>query len=432
VKGRIPEVSFDVGESYAGLLPLGAINDTSNELFYWFFPTANAQGKDDIIIWLNGGPGCSSLEGFLQENGPILWQYGTYKPVPNPWSWTKLANVIWVEQPVGTGFSKGNALPADEVEAANQFLGFWKNFMDTFPSLQGKKIYIAGESYAGLYVPYLTNAMLDKKDTKYYNIKSFMIFDAVMSSDYIAQLIPLAAFVTRYKDIFGFNDTYVNQLNQLHATCGFTKFRDTYLSFPSAGSQPQPDMDSFPSGCLNIWNDVFNAVSTINPCFDMYDIATYCPLPWDVLGFPGSIPFKPKGSPPIYFDRADVRRAINAPTGSPWAECTNNDVFKGGFDRSPPSSFEVIPKLLNSLDRSIIVHGQFDFILLAEGSLLAIQNMTWHGTRGFTQKPSSTFMVPSHPRGALETMAGAGDLGIYHTERNLTYVEVRLSGHMGK
>lgn len=64
----LPFVDFDVGESYAGLLPISDKPDVS-ELYFWFFPTDNALAGDEILIWLNGGPGCSSLEGFFQENG---------------------------------------------------------------------------------------------------------------------------------------------------------------------------------------------------------------------------------------------------------------------------------------------------------------------------------------------------------------------------
>lgn len=83
-------------------------------------------------------PGCSSFEGVIQENGPFQWQYGTYKPVPNPWAWNRLINTVWVEQPIGTGFSRGEVTATSEEDVAKQFLGFWKNFIETF-SMQGEQ-----------------------------------------------------------------------------------------------------------------------------------------------------------------------------------------------------------------------------------------------------------------------------------------------------
>lgn len=68
--GAIPFVNFDIGESYAGLLPISDEEDAS-ELYFWFYPSHNPQAEDEILIWLNGGPGCSSLEGLLQENGVV-------------------------------------------------------------------------------------------------------------------------------------------------------------------------------------------------------------------------------------------------------------------------------------------------------------------------------------------------------------------------
>ena len=144
----IPDVDFDIGESYAGLLPISSKANETRELYFWYFPSTNPLAGDEITIWLNGGPGCSSLEGLLQENGPFLWQYGTFAPVQNPWTWVNLTNMVWVEQPVGTGFSQGTPDVTDETGVASEFLGFWKNFVDTF-GLQNRKIYISGESYAG-------------------------------------------------------------------------------------------------------------------------------------------------------------------------------------------------------------------------------------------------------------------------------------------
>lgn len=66
----LPNVTFDIGESYAGNLPVG--NSTTESLFFWFVPTENPAASDEIVIWLNGGPGCSSLDGFFHENGPVV------------------------------------------------------------------------------------------------------------------------------------------------------------------------------------------------------------------------------------------------------------------------------------------------------------------------------------------------------------------------
>lgn len=183
----IPDVNFDVGESYAGLLPISDDPTETRELFFWFFPTTNPDAVDDITIWLNGGPGCSSLEGLLQENGPFIWQYGTFAPVRNPYTWVNLTNMVWVEQPVGTGFSQGNPNAQSETDVAKQFLGFFKNLVETF-RLQGKKIYLTGESYAGSYVPYIADAMFNANDTTHFNLESIMLYDPAISTDPVQEL----------------------------------------------------------------------------------------------------------------------------------------------------------------------------------------------------------------------------------------------------
>ena len=75
----IPEVDFDIGESYAGLLPISQAEDEERQLYFWFFPTTNPDAGDEVAIWFTGGPGCSSLSALLTENGPFLWQSGENK-----------------------------------------------------------------------------------------------------------------------------------------------------------------------------------------------------------------------------------------------------------------------------------------------------------------------------------------------------------------
>ena len=84
--------------------------------------------------------------------------------------------MVWIDQPAGTGYSPGPPTVQNEVDVANQFNAFFKNFVDTF-SLHGNKVYISGESYAGQYIPYIAAGMLDKKDTKHFNLKGIQIND---------------------------------------------------------------------------------------------------------------------------------------------------------------------------------------------------------------------------------------------------------------
>ena len=141
------------------------------QLFFWFFPPGPTGSEDSLTIWTNGGPGCSSLEGALQENGvrdfvfgptrvvvlrikisaffftqPVSWGYGQYKPTMNEYSWTNLSSMLYIEQPVGTGFTQGTPNIQDEDDLAEQFVGFLQQFLEVFSELKGKKTYIAGES----------------------------------------------------------------------------------------------------------------------------------------------------------------------------------------------------------------------------------------------------------------------------------------------
>lgn len=179
-------MNFDVGESYAGTLSIDDNANNTNQLWFWFFPSENPAASDEITIWLNGGPGCSSLDGLFQENGPFLWQSGTYAPQPNPFAWTNLTNMVWVDQPIGTGFSPAaDGAPAnitDETDIGRDFAGFWKNFMTTF-NMTGRKVYITGESYAGQYIPYIAMYMLEQNNTDYYNVAGIQINDPSIGVD---------------------------------------------------------------------------------------------------------------------------------------------------------------------------------------------------------------------------------------------------------
>jgi len=198
---------------------------------------------------------------------------------------------------------------------------------------------------------------------------------------------------------------------------------DKYLAFPPPGPFPAPP--SVTSEC-KLWEEILEAATAKNPCFNTFNVATTCPLLWDVLGFPGSFEYLPEGAE-IYFNRPDVQDAIKAPRTT-WTECKDN-VFVGG-DSSMPSASTVLPSVIERLNRTIISQGLLDYIVIANGTLLAIQNMTWNGKQGFRAQPSEPLIVPKHSELSRSTLAGSGIMGKWRTERGLTYCTVNLAGHM--
>ncbi|KAL0933374.1 carboxypeptidase [Colletotrichum truncatum] len=433
----IPDVDFDVGESYAGLLPIRGSNDTNDKLYFWFFPSESQQAEKEILIWLTGGvkPGCSSTGELLSENGPMLWQPGTFKPIKNKWSWHRITNVVWIDQPVGTGFSQGTPTAKDEFDVARQFLNFWRNFIDTF-DMKGYRIYVTGSSYSGMYCPYIASEMLDSNNKDYFNVAGMQIFDGTYSIDSIGEEIPALSFADRWEHIFAFNDTFRKTLRDVNEKCGYAEYMRKYLVFPPAGLQPArpPGLDEngeVKQEC-DIWTMIGEAAEHLNPCFSVYTITDICPLKYDPLGFSDGSMYRPKGSGPAYFNREDVKRAINAPIDKEWQFCTDTQVFMNGTDNSVkegPGSQPVLPNVIDKTRNVILAHGTRDYVLIDDGTLLTIQNLTWGGQMGFQTKPTAPLYVPYHSNDNPETIAGAGVMGTVHSERGLTYVAVASAGH---
>ncbi|CCM04962.1 uncharacterized protein FIBRA_07159 [Fibroporia radiculosa] len=414
---NIPLVDFDVGPSWAGLLPISDAPDETRQLFFWFFPPGPQGSLDDLIFWTNGGPGCSSLEGLLQEHGPFSWSWGQAKPTPNEQSWTNLSSILYVEQPVGTGFSQGVPNIKNEDELAEQLVGFLQQFFNVFSELNGKNLYLTGESYAGTYIPYIANYLYDNPNLLDLPLKGFWISDPSISWDVVQEEIPAVDFVHKYLNVFALNETFMEYLDATAASCGYTGYYEKYVTYPPQGLLPLPGSSvEFDPGC-DVWDAIFNAALITNPAFDIYRIFDTYPILWDVLGFPGSFPQTQVS--PLYFNRDDVKAHIHAPMYVDWTECSNVNVFPDG-DASLPPVFSVLPSVIERSERAVIVHGLADFILIAEGTRIAIQNMTWNGLQGFqTPIANDSFIVD-----------GVGALGTAHSERGLTYFEVALSGHM--
>ncbi|KAI0035196.1 alpha/beta-hydrolase [Vararia minispora EC-137] len=412
----IPLVDFDVGPSWSGLIPISNATNEDRKLFFWFFPPGPEGSLDDLIFWTNGGPGCSSLEGALQENGPITWSWGQAKPTLNEFSWTNLSSLLFIEQPVGTGFSQGTPTARNEEDVAEQLAGFLQQFLEIFSELKGKNFFVTGESYAGMYVPYIANFIYENPGVVDLNLKGIWVSDPVLGQDVAQSQIPALPFVQKYANVFSFDANFMSQLQTISDECGYTGYLEKFVTYPPTGILPLPNGTN--SRRCDIWDTIFNQAVTINPAFNIYRVFDTFPILWDVLGFPGSFP--QAQTLPLYFDRQDVKLALHAPTNVSWVECSNINVFPQGDASLPPALNGVLANVIEKSNRTVIAHGLGDFILIAEGARIVLQNMTWGGAQGF-QSPlvESSFVVD-----------GMGPLGNVQSERGLTYYEVVLSGHM--
>lgn len=129
------------------------------QYFFWMFESRSDPANDPTVMWLTGGPGCSSMTGLLFENGPCKVSADGKSTIPNPYSWTTKANVMWVDQPPGTGFSKG-AWDTGEEGVAEDMYQFLQVFFKAKPEYN-KKFFVTGESYAGHYIPAVTHRIFE-------------------------------------------------------------------------------------------------------------------------------------------------------------------------------------------------------------------------------------------------------------------------------
>jgi Serine carboxypeptidase len=156
--------TFD-GSMYAGLIPTTPLHEppsnATGELMFWMFEPRAPIYDDTLTVWMNGGPGCSSMGGCLFEHGPVTialypaGYFGIDPDVPlgeNKYSWVRATRMLYVEQPHGTGFSTG-PFPKNETEVARDFYHFIQHFYQVFPEHRARKLFFMGESYAGMYVP---------------------------------------------------------------------------------------------------------------------------------------------------------------------------------------------------------------------------------------------------------------------------------------
>lgn len=187
--GKLPGFNDTLpSDTYSGYLNVS----DSKALHYMFAESIENPQDDPVLIWFNGGPGCSSLLGFFQENGPVVVD-GDGNSL-NPFPWNQKANVLYLESPAGVGFTLSNngtdLIYNDMLQSEDAYKAL-SQWYAKFPEFVDNKLWISGESYGGIYVPYLAwqvyqhnmMAQWNANITKY-NLEGFLVGNGATNWDY--------------------------------------------------------------------------------------------------------------------------------------------------------------------------------------------------------------------------------------------------------
>lgn len=130
--------------------------------FFWYFESLSKPATDPLVIWFTGGPGCSGIDALFQEHGPFMFTPAG-NVVQREYTWNKVANVLYFEQPLNVGYSYSTDpmdMNSNDVAATENTYKFIEAFLEVFSELKGRDIWITGESYGGTYVPWIANRIL--------------------------------------------------------------------------------------------------------------------------------------------------------------------------------------------------------------------------------------------------------------------------------
>ncbi|KAI3404787.2 KEX1 [Candida oxycetoniae] len=404
---------------FSGQLELFPENNTN--YFFWKFSDPNMP-KDSIysnrtIFWLNGGPGCSSMDGALLETGPFRIDK-SQKVIMNNGSWHKVGDIIYVDQPVGTGFSYGeqDKLLHDLDEMAFYFLKFMQEYYKLYPQDVGNDIYFAGESYAGQYIPYIAdaiikrNARLSTEETRY-NLKGLLIGNGWVSPNE-QSLAYLPFFIN--KNLINKDNPQWMQLLKSHENC--QKIVDKIDSHFNDDTLNPLEVDS--SQCESILTDLLrvtmdrNAAHTKESCINMYDYTLRDSYPSCGMNWPSELP-----DVTSFLRNEDVKHDLNLKKMKTWHECSSRVGTNFNARKSRPS-VHLLPDLLEHIP-IILFNGANDIICNEEGVLRYINKLEWNGHKGFENSDAQ-----------IDWIHEDKNVGYILHERNLTFINIYNSSHM--
>jgi len=386
-------LGVDKVKQYSGYLD---DEEEDKHLFYWFFESRNDPENDPVVLWLNGGPGCSSLTGLFMELGPSsIDEHGEL--VFNPYSWNANASVIFLDQPVNVGYSYSGGSVSNTIAAGKDVYALMTLFFKQFPEYAKQDFHIAGESYAGHYIPVFASEILSHKKRNI-NLKSVLIGNGL--------------------------------------TDGLTQY-DYYRPMACGEGGWPAVLDE--TTCQSMDNALPRCKSLIESCYDSESVwscvpaSIYCNnailAPYQRSGQnPYDVRKKCEGSSLCYnelewisdyLNQDKVMKALGAEV-SKYDSCNfdinRNFLFAGDwmqpFHRLVPGILEQIPILIYA--------GDADFICNWLGNLAWTSALEWPGQKAYNKAPLEDFKL----------LEDGSKIGSIKSSGNFTFMRLHAGGHM--
>ncbi|PKU80225.1 serine carboxypeptidase-like [Dendrobium catenatum] len=385
------EVSVDELGHRAGYYRLPHTHDA--RMFYFFFESRQSK-KDPVVIWLTGGPGCSSELAVFYENGPFNIA-DNMSLVWNEFGWDKASNLIYVDQPTGTGFSYSSDrrdIRHDEKGVSDDLYDFLQAFFSHHPEFVNNDFYITGESYAGHYIPAFASRVHQGNKAKegiHINLKGFAIGNGL--TDPAIQYKAYSDYALKMGII---KESDYKRINKVYPACE--------LAIKLCGSSGK-------AACLAsylVCNSIFNSIMEIAGNTNYYDIRKEC-----------------EGS--LCYDFSNMEKFLNLqsvrePLGVgdiEFVSCSPkvHEAMLTDWMRD----LEVgIPALLEDGIKLLVYAGEYDLICNWLGNSRWVHAMEWSGQQAFVSSSEKPFSVNGNKAGELKSHGP------------LTFLKVHDAGHM--
>ncbi|KAF7137876.1 hypothetical protein RHSIM_Rhsim07G0231400 [Rhododendron simsii] len=456
--GQPEGVDFD---QYAGYV---TVNQTAGRaLFYYFVESPKNSSTNPLVLWLNGGPGCSSLGyGAMEELGPFRVNSDGKTLYRNKYSWNNVANVIFLESPAGVGFSYSNTSSdyktvGDKRTAEDSYI-FLVNWLERFPQYKNRDFYITGESYAGHYVPQLACTILSNNkitNQTVINLKGIAVSSSIPCAHFIlGPIVPLCSDLPvipllrcqKYcfqpihdHDIWFLLRTYHSKIGNAYVDDS-TTLQGTYdyywthaLNSDETHAAITKNCD-FVTGnltrqCIQYLDQGDEEVGDIDP-YDIY--APLCNSSAPKTPSPGSVNnFDPCSDNYVisYLNLPEVKKALHA-IKTTWSPCSYKIQEWGD---SPSTVLPTIKQLIASGIRLWVYSGDVDGVIPVTSSRYAINTFKLPVTNAwrawYSNRDEVGGYVVEYEGLVLATVRGAGhEVPSYQPERALAMISSYLRG----